>query len=131
MHRPPGMHRGHNSMLQMPPMQLHSSNFTGLAPVQRAKQGFVGREDERLASHHPPPTPPSGFSDKQVIVPPPPPLVREKDVGVPGEELGSHASREGGEENMELEDDQDNEDEGSGWVGRRTWSLRMTRIMRM
>lgn len=115
MQRPPGM--PNNTMhLQRPPVQLHTSSFTGPGPMQRTEYGFGGGDDKRvLSSYHPSPPP----SSQPGIVPPPPPLVREQDVGVPGEELGSHAGREGGEENMELEDEQD-EDGGSGWGGSST-----------
>jgi len=55
------------------------------------------------------------------LVPPPPPLVREHDIGVPGEEQGNILNKEGGEENMELEDDQEI-DSNPGWGGGSGWS---------
>merc|ERR1719309_783352 len=55
------------------------------------------------------------------LVPPPPPLDREHDIGVPGEEQGNILNKEGGEENMELEDDQEI-DSNTGWGGGSGWS---------
>ena len=53
---------------------------------------------------------------------PPPPLMPEADLGVPGEDTG--AGDEGGEMNMELEDeyDQDSERRGGGWDNAGGWS---------
>merc|ERR1719186_981333 len=115
--------------MQRPPMHvqvghMHASGYSGPSPMHRPKLGPVNGPQQSGSPHQGPPLPvhPHHYGgDRPVVVPPPPPLVRESDVGVPGEDGSGHQGKEGGEENMELEEEQENEDEGSGW-GNTGWN---------